>query len=68
MIKGSAYLDFLFGEFFAAPHLADLVALVVAARRARSAVILAHASDALSAPLPLLLGLLVAVGAAVAGL
>lgn len=53
-------LDLLLGEFLAAAHLADLVRLVVAARRARGAVVFAHAADALAAALPLLLALLVA--------
>ena len=65
-------LKFLLGEFLAAPHLADLVGFIVAAGGAGSAVILAHAADALAAALPLLLGgfgaVTAATAAAIAGL
>jgi len=45
----------LLGEPLAPAHLADLVALVVAAGRALAAVVLPLAADALAASLPLLL-------------
>lgn len=51
-------LNFLLRQFFATSHFADLVALVVAARSARGAIVFAHASDAFTATLPLLFRLL----------
>lgn len=54
-------LDLFLRELLAAPHLADLVGLVVPAWSARGAVVLPHAADALAATLPLLLPLLLPV-------
>ena len=65
IIRRWTNLNFLFGQFLATSHFADLVGLVVATGSARCAIVFAHAADAFAATFPLLFRLFFAVHAGI---